>query len=173
VVQALVNSVDIESGQDDLTTPASVHRWLVERRLLAVEADVTGADMASVIRLREALRQLLLGNNGDDGDRAPARTVLDDVAAAGDARLRFADTHVHLDVVAGGVAGALAKVAVAVADSMGEGTWIRLKACREDTCQWAFYDKSKNHSGSWCDMAVCGSRVKMRRYRNRRKAQPG
>ena len=49
-----------------------------------------------------------------------------------------------------------------------EGTWERLKACRNEDCRWAFYDVSKNRSGSWCDMAVCGARHKMRAYRKRK-----
>lgn len=45
---------------------------------------------------------------------------------------------------------------------MLDGTWQRLKACRE--CSWAFYDHSKNVAGSWCSMKVCGGRVKQRAY---------
>ena len=53
---------------------------------------------------------------------------------------------------------------------MENDTWPRLKACRDDTCQWAFYDHSKNRSGHWCSMEVCGSRHKARQYRERRKS---
>jgi predicted RNA-binding Zn ribbon-like protein len=52
---------------------------------------------------------------------------------------------------------------------MEADTWSRLKACRDDTCKWAFYDHSKNRSGHWCSMEVCGSRHKARQYRERRK----
>ena len=41
---------------------------------------------------------------------------------------------------------------------MRDGTWGRLKACAEDGCRWAFYDASRNQSGRWCSMAVCGNR---------------
>jgi predicted RNA-binding Zn ribbon-like protein len=43
-----------------------------------------------------------------------------------------------------------------------------MKACREHTCEWAFYDHTKNHSGTWCTMQVCGNRTKARSYRKRR-----
>ena len=46
--------------------------------------------------------------------------------------------------------------------SVADGTWSRLKACREDDCHWAFYDRSRNRSGQWCVMAVCGNRNKAR-----------
>jgi predicted RNA-binding Zn ribbon-like protein len=53
---------------------------------------------------------------------------------------------------------------------MANGTWERLKACAlHDTCEWAFYDWSKNRSGTWCDMKVCGNRSKARAYRERQK----
>ena len=42
-------------------------------------------------------------------------------------------------------------------------TWERLKACSRDTCRWAFYDGSRNHSARWCSMSGCGNIVKMRR----------
>lgn len=56
--------------------------------------------------------------------------------------------------------------AIVTADARDE--WPRLKACRNPACQWAFYDASRNRSGRWCDMNVCGVRHKMRTYRERR-----
>jgi predicted RNA-binding Zn ribbon-like protein len=49
-----------------------------------------------------------------------------------------------------------------------EGKWERMKACRNEGCRWAFYDASKNRSGRWCNMDVCGARHKMRTYRERK-----
>ena len=68
-----------------------------------------------------------------------------------------------------GVDGALGRLLVIVYRAMETGTWPRLKACRSDTCQWAFYDHSKNRSGHWCSMAVCGSQHKARTYRERQR----
>ena len=51
--------------------------------------------------------------------------------------------------------------------------WKRLKACRLHTCEWAFYDHTKNRSGAWCNMAVCGNRAKARAYRERRAGVAG
>jgi predicted RNA-binding Zn ribbon-like protein len=50
---------------------------------------------------------------------------------------------------------------------MHDGTWSRMKACRNDTCHWAFYDASRNRSGKWCSMAICGNRAKVANYRER------
>jgi len=54
--------------------------------------------------------------------------------------------------------------------SMADESWNRLKACRLDDCQWAFYDQSKNRSRTWCSMKVCGNRAKARAYRERQRA---
>ena len=54
-----------------------------------------------------------------------------------------------------------------VAASIADGTWERLKACAADDCHWAFYDHTRNRSGRWCSMAVCGNRAKVERFRER------
>jgi predicted RNA-binding Zn ribbon-like protein len=43
----------------------------------------------------------------------------------------------------------------------------RLKIC--SNCGWLFIDRSRNRSRLWCDMAVCGNRVKASRHYHRRK----
>ncbi len=52
---------------------------------------------------------------------------------------------------------------------MVDGSWQRLKACRNDACRWVFYDASKNRSGTWCTMSICGDKLKARAYRRRRR----
>jgi predicted RNA-binding Zn ribbon-like protein len=39
-------------------------------------------------------------------------------------------------------------------------------------CGWLFLDRSRNGSRRWCDMQVCGSRDKMRRYHRSRRSMP-
>jgi predicted RNA-binding Zn ribbon-like protein len=43
----------------------------------------------------------------------------------------------------------------------------RVRACGADTCRWLFLDTSKNHTRRWCDMKVCGNRMKARRFQAR------
>ena len=43
----------------------------------------------------------------------------------------------------------------------------RVRACASDTCRWLFLDTSKNHTRRWCDMKVCGNRMKARRFQAR------
>jgi predicted RNA-binding Zn ribbon-like protein len=46
----------------------------------------------------------------------------------------------------------------------------RIRACGVDTCRWLFLDTSKNHTRRWCNMRVCGNRMKARRFQARRDA---
>ncbi len=41
----------------------------------------------------------------------------------------------------------------------------KIRACANAECRWLFLDTSKNHSRRWCDMAVCGNRMKARRFK--------
>jgi predicted RNA-binding Zn ribbon-like protein len=68
------------------------------------------------------------------------------------------------------VDAALAELLATVTTAAADGSWQRLKACADDGCRWAFYDTSRNRSGRWCSMAVCGNQQKARAYRERAKA---
>ena len=57
---------------------------------------------------------------------------------------------------------ALQTSALLTSEAMG-----RLRSCQTETCRWLFLDTSKNHSRRWCDMKVCGNRMKARRFQAR------
>ena len=40
-----------------------------------------------------------------------------------------------------------------------------LRECGDPGCRWLFLDTSKNHTRRWCDMKVCGNRMKARRFK--------
>jgi len=61
----------------------------------------------------------------------------------------------------------IGELLISVTASMAAGTWPRLKVCANEECQRAFFDASRNRSGRWCSMAVCGNRMKGRSYRQR------
>jgi len=48
--------------------------------------------------------------------------------------------------------------------------WQRLKTCRNDRCGTAFFDRSRNNSGVWHDVKVCGNAANLRAYRARQRA---
>lgn len=49
------------------------------------------------------------------------------------------------------------------------GIWPRLKVCANPACKVAFYDRSRNLSGTWHDVHICGNRINLRASRARRR----
>jgi predicted RNA-binding Zn ribbon-like protein len=167
LVQRFLNSVSFERGEDELDSPEALRAWLGERGLMGAAEPVTEGDRRRAIDVREGLRALLLANNGGELDSA-ALERLD--RAASRAGLRFqslpgADPRLAPD--AAGVDGGLAELLGIVATAVADGSWERFKACPRDDCRWAFFDHSKNRSGKWCQMEVCGNLEKARTYRRR------
>ncbi len=163
-----VNTLDIEAGTDELATPSGLGAWLTRRGLLSRGAATpSAAELEAATRLRDALRAVMLEHNGGPHDEHAGRE-LDRVARSGQLEVRFApDDTVVLRPAGDDFDAALAALLIPVAHAARDGSWRRAKACRADDCHWAFYDRSRNRSGTWCDMTVCGNRTKVRAYRRR------
>lgn len=162
LVEEFVNTHNHLRGAELLRLPDDLAAWLGAREL-AVTPRVDEAGLARALKLREALRQFLRG------DQAAAATV---ERAWLDARL-----HLHADPGqrglalvprAAGVDAALGTLVAILYEASLAGTLARLRPCGSDECGWVFYDHSRNASARWCSMEVCGMRVKARRYRARR-----
>ncbi len=163
-----VNTLDVDAGQDELSTSRALDAWLAERELTSPSAaPASEADHRHALELREALRTLMLANNGEAGDERAAQE-LERAARRGSSACTSGPVgSVSLAPDADGLDGALAALLVPVSHAIADGSWQRVKACREASCTWAFYDRSRNRSGVWCEMAVCGNRTKVRAYRER------
>jgi predicted RNA-binding Zn ribbon-like protein len=169
LVQRFVNSVDVESGEDELSSPEALRDWFVERGLMSAHDDATAADLRRAIDVREGLRAVLLHNNGHPLDQERVERLDRAVRRAG-VRVRFesgGDPELVPD--ADGVDGAVARLMAIVAAAVEHDRWERLKACPREECEWAFYDKSKNRSGRWCTMESCGNIEKAKAFRERRR----
>lgn len=168
LVRSFVNTLDLEAGSDKLEDPEALRRWLVGRRLLEPGAPVSPVTVRRAAAVREALRSLLRANASGNLDP--------DAVATLEAALRWGglavvfDDRARIAVEPGrpGAAGAIGRLLAIAAESMADGSWNRLKACCADDCRWAFYDHTRNRSGRWCSMAVCGNRAKVRAHRARR-----
>ncbi|MBI4730054.1 MAG: CGNR zinc finger domain-containing protein [Acidobacteria bacterium] len=167
IVQAFVNTGDVEAGIDRLGDPLRAATWMARHGLVAPRSDLDDGSVRRLIEVREALRALLLASTGEPLDPS-ATDVLNGAAAEAHLLVGFeVDGTSWLEPAAGGVDGAIGLMLGIVFASMTAGTWSRLKACVEDSCRRAFYDRSKNRSGVWCSMRVCGNRAKTRAYRRR------
>ncbi len=192
LVRAFVNTLDIEAGTDELSSPAALISWLADRDL-AGPAELPGPasqpagapggvpsaarprsglatddDARQAVALREALREVLQAHVTDQPPPAAPLGDLRSVAAGLAARLDVGDDGVPRPVPAGdGPSAGLAELLLIAAEAATAGTWPRLKVCSADDCRWAFYDRSPTRSGCWCSMAGCGARAKSRAYRQR------
>jgi predicted RNA-binding Zn ribbon-like protein len=147
-VQLFINTVDLHNEVEWLD------EWLGGGRI--------AGGLARARKLREALRSLVLANNGIRHDPAALEVVnreLESVSLELDrsGSLAFAKKGDAIDDVMRTVAAA-----------MLDGSWERLKAC--PNCRWCFYDYSPNRSAAWCSMQLCGNRKKTRDYRRRLRA---
>ena len=166
LVQEFVNTVDVENGVEELATPDDLAALLDRLELGGPDLRLGERDLRDALEVREALRRLLLGNNGLEVP-AEALATLERAGRAGHLALRLDDAGARLVAEAPGLDGALGTLAAVVFTAMENGTWQRLKACRREVCHWVFYDRSRNRSSTWCAMSVCGNRTKTRRYRSR------
>lgn len=127
--------------------------YCAERSLLSGMVATTAANRPRLLALREAIdahfRQHALGT--DDTE------TLCDLLDAASLALRHAPGAHALE----------AQCAHSALRLLGEPDNGRMKIC--GNCGWLFVDRSKNRSRIWCDMAVCGNRVKAgRHYRRKR-----
>jgi predicted RNA-binding Zn ribbon-like protein len=165
LVQSYVNTVDLQDGPEELTTPNTLKEWLVAHGLMEAPAAVEESDLKHAIALREAIRGLVGSNSGGIVYPLDVAT-LNEAASASQLRARFGpDGKARLEPEATGVVGAMGRLVAAVFAAMSEDDWARLRLCSSPTCRWAFYDRSRNHSSRWCTMASCGNREKARRFR--------
>ncbi len=171
VVQSFVNTWETDTGVDLLGDGPSARRWFEDAGLIAgAEASSTDfTDLATVREVREAIRTLLVAN-ADGGDPREADVHALRRIAALPLHLVLDETgRVEFQLDNGGYAWA-SRLLLIMRDAEHDGTWQRLKACRNPDCVWAFYDRSHAGRGAWCDMAVCGNRIKNRNLRSRRAA---
>lgn len=157
LVQNLVNTRNLMRGTDRLTLAAGGGD--------IGGADIGGADMETLRDLRETLRSVLLPHTTGQPVDPTAVDRLRELAAAAPLRAKIGADGSAVPTAMGD--DAVAEALAAMISAGQAGTWRRLKVCANPECRWAFYDTSRNRSSTWCDMSICGSRVKMRAYRRR------
>jgi predicted RNA-binding Zn ribbon-like protein len=172
-VQLFVNTIDSENVIEELTSVKRLRRVLVRAGLLHTRGQLAPQDLELAIGVREALRSLLLANNGVPADPA-ALEPLERAAEAARFTLEF-DLHARPRLVptAPGIDGALGRLLAIVHEASLDGSLRRLKACCRDVCLWIFYDRSRNSSSKWCATSVCGNRTNTKAYRARGSTQGG
>jgi predicted RNA-binding Zn ribbon-like protein len=168
VVQSFINThydLEVDHGADLFATAEELRRWLTRNRLLdRASTAIAEPDRLRAISVREALRELARANGGAT---VVATDRLNRAADGAAVNIRFTSGGPRFEPTKPGLGGALSLILASAAAAMFEGSWSRLKICPGDDCGWAFYDHSRNRSGRWCSMSVCGGRAKVRAHYRR------
>jgi predicted RNA-binding Zn ribbon-like protein len=169
---------------------ATVCSWAAAAGFAVPGGEPVPPDLAAVRELRDRLVALVgsataANASAASAANASAASAASAVAAVGGAEAAgpAAERSVAARLIAGQDGNV--RLAPAAAGSWGEwlesavwaetllaqldGTWNRLKLCREPACRSAFYDISRNNSGVWHDVRSCGNAANLRASRARKK----
>lgn len=176
MLQAFLNShFDLVDnwGADLLARPTDLRSWLAARNLIAGRERIHERDVARALTVREALRQLIAAQSGEASPLGRrAQHALNGAVAGASFELCFAPTGPRLQPTgAGPLDRALGALVALATTAMIDGSWSRLKSCPGHHCGWVFYDRSRNNSGRWCSMTVCGGREKSRAHYRRHRTR--
>ena len=170
LVQDLLNTRDIGQKVPDLLATADQARgWIADLTTADGAAsewgdELTEHDLEAVRALRTEIRNLVAGEH----EGCPATVV----ATVGLSLLPSGE--VALGPNGTGTRGFASAVWGEILLAQRSDTWRRLKLCRNAVCSSAFYDRSKNNSGVWHDVKMCGNAANLRASRARRRAaSPG
>jgi predicted RNA-binding Zn ribbon-like protein len=148
--------------------------WLSEVAWSGAEParTVTHSDVVEARELRDALVTVLLSHSSDPATPEPqirsAEAILERAGERYPVAVRLSGLEARLGPGCSGVAGAFAGVLAAATELALSGQWARIKACRNEPCHFAFFDRSKNTSAGYCS-TQCSSQASMRAYRARKK----
>ncbi len=170
VSQALVSALARGVAMyDDLQPAESAAAWLASRGLLPEGEALTDDEVAGLIEFRELLRSLAVANT-HESDEDITSEPLSLIARRVPLVLSFGPGGVALQPAGSGPEGAVGRLLIILFEAMRDGSWLRMKRCPGNGCPFTFYDSSRNRTGTWCSMAVCGNRAKVRSYQQRKRA---
>lgn len=168
LLREFINTRNIEAGTDRLGSAAAAESWLLEHGLVGEGEATPEADLPRLTRLRENLRSLTLQNAGHEGGTS-AEGAITDLGRQARLVVEYHEGRPALVPAEPGIDGAIAILLAQLHDAVVSGEWQRLKACGNDACQWAYYDRSRNGSRRWCDSQSCGNLMAARAYRHRQR----
>jgi predicted RNA-binding Zn ribbon-like protein len=157
----------------------SAHAGVVDRRrcrtIAAASRDIPPPEssLARALRLREAIHAIFHATAAGGAVPRDSIAILNEVLseAMSRARLRCLGDRYAWTWASKPMSPAqlLWPIARSAAELLIGRELARVKICPGSGCGWLFVDRTRNSSRRWCEMEVCGSRAKMRRYRQRRR----
>jgi predicted RNA-binding Zn ribbon-like protein len=164
LVQDLLNTRQIGLQAFDLLGTADGARYWLRQAMEQESGDadwvreLSDRDLDQLRALRTDIERLVAGSVPAPGPVTQTSLVL------------TADGGLHLDPAGDRMSRFASQVWTQVFLAQLTDTWRRLKLCHNAPCASAFYDRSKNNSGVWHDVKMCGNAVNLRASRARRRA---
>jgi predicted RNA-binding Zn ribbon-like protein len=165
----LVNTRDVDTGADTLTSPPELLRFLRDHRD-SYDRQLTVTDVEEVQALRGRLRGVFTS-----GDIVHVVGVLNALLAESNALPQLTDHdgvwHLHFTPPESSlVAHMAAEAAMGLASVIRDHGLERLQVCAAVGCSRVFVDTSRNRSRRYCNPEICGNRTNVAAYRARRRA---
>jgi predicted RNA-binding Zn ribbon-like protein len=168
LVHAFLNTWDMAGPRERFDSRERTQDWFAKRSLISAAAVVTKGDFEAVLKLRDGLRRVLAAASHEQPVDRKSVWDLNRVAETIPVMVNFDQQGVPGLLPTGSdLTAALGRILAIVATSALDGTWQRLKICRNPDCQRTFFDGSKNRSAVWCTTQSCGNKLNARAYRAR------
>lgn len=172
LVQEFLNTRKIETNTERLGNPRALATWLSRWQLLSAETTLDEETWRQGLAARDVVHALVHHHSGKrlvEADVEAFHRIFGGVQPG----VRLAnDGSLVLVSADDGWAGALSRLLLLILEEKQSGRWRRLKICRNDACQLAFYDSSRNQTGKWCTALRCGNRINARKTRRRQIRSP-
>jgi len=170
--------IDLLNGYEDLLLFVEMESLLTARQTRQLQRAASGNAgsrvLASCIELREAAADVFYtGLDGHKPSAIPLRALARFFKAAlGPQELMWKDLRIEWDwpELEAWTELPLWLLSLSAASLMISDDMKRVRACENPDCRLLFLDISKNHTRRWCDMKLCGNRMKARRFKAQRRA---
>jgi len=151
LILSLANTPSAGPDADLLRAREEAAAWLRAAALLPAGKGLMSSEHAALLRLRDAVRDVLAAHaDGREDDAAAARLT----RALADGRLVLtvdpAGTVGLASAARASYSDAVANVAVAIAAAAASGAWRRLKTCPAAGCGLAFHDDGTGAAAGRC-----------------------
>jgi predicted RNA-binding Zn ribbon-like protein len=170
LVRDYVNTLDFETGIDTIAAPDELATWFSEQGLVDDFVEPSDEEVADALAVREAIRELLLANNGVDADAAGASKTLEEAGRKAHLGVRFEDGRPVLLAPEATERAARSDASSRPSPSSRRPTSGSGEGLPRRALPRRLHDKSRNRSRAWCSMEVCGIRDKARSFRKRHAA---
>jgi predicted RNA-binding Zn ribbon-like protein len=152
-----------------LDSPTALAAWIADNGFVSTPLAAGADDLDHAIVLREAIYRLATAKVQGRRLTSADVEILNDWAARSTVTCRLRSGHL---VRQGSVTQVLAELARNAVELLGSSPSQWLRECDDPECTRLYVDRSRGHRRRWCDMEVCGNRVKAAEYRKRHGSDP-